>query len=186
MVDLSDKPWQEFSLDNQPDDRISPNFKIYELTKSDVADRAMIDNRFTDLEHLQCAVYLCRNVLQIVRNEFGRFSPNSEYRSQQLERVLKHKPGNWESTSQHTKGQACDIEVPGIATMDLALWISQNLTFDQIICECYNPAKGPNSGWVHVSLVPPDKGQNRGKLLSYVYDPGGSQYVYVEGLRASA
>jgi len=57
--------------------------------------------------------------------------------------------------------------------------------FDQIICECYDPRKGPNSGWVHISLKPPGQGTNRRKSLSYVLDPGSGRLVYVEGLQAS-
>lgn len=89
------------------------------------------------------------------------------------------------SASQHTRGLACDIEVSGILTMDLARWVSENLEFDQVICECFNPAKGPNSGWVHVSLMPPGMGTNRREILSYVLDPTIGKYVYVNGLRES-
>ncbi len=107
------------------------------------------------------------------------------FRSQELERALKKKRRPWVSTSQHTRGLACDIEVSGIPTMDLARWVSENLEFDQVICECFNPAKGPNSGWVHVSLVPPGMGTNRREILSYVLDPTRGKYVYVNGLRES-
>ena len=58
--------------------------------------------------------------------------------------------------------------------------------FDQIICECYDPAKGPNSGWVHISLVPPGRGSNRRQSLSYVMDPATGRLTYVSGLQASA
>jgi len=68
------------------------------------------------------------------------------YRSQDLERAIKKKRRPWVSTSQHTKGQACDIEVPGMPTMELARWVSENLEYDQLICECFNPAKGTELG----------------------------------------
>jgi epoxyqueuosine reductase len=55
--------------------------------------------------------------------------------------------------------------------------------FDQIICECYDPRKGPNSGWVHVSLLPPGAGRNRRQVLSYVVDAASGRLVYVDGLR---
>ena len=54
-----------------------------------------------------------------------------------------------------------------------------------MICECFNADKGPNSGWVHVSKVPPGRGQNRHKVLSYVMDPDTGKYVYVDGLHES-
>ena len=144
-----------------------------------------IDNSFAAADELYGAVYLCRNVLQAVRNEFGVFTPNSVYRSQELERALKRKPDDWVSNSQHTRGQACDIEVPGMPTIELARWVSGNLEFDQVICECYNAAKGPNSGWVHVSLLPPGMGENRRNVMSYVMDHNTGKYVYIEGLRES-
>ena len=75
--------------------------------------------------------------------------------------------------------------MPGVKTLDLARWVSRNLEFDQLICECYDPAKGPNSGWVHISLKAPGTGANRKKLLSYIFDPRRRAFAYVDGLRAS-
>ncbi len=185
MTDLTDQKWEDFSLETEPRDRIAKNFRFYELIKSETAERHNIDNSFENIEHLKAAVYLCRKVLQPVRDEFGRLSPNSVYRSQNLERALKKKRKDWISKSQHTLGCACDIEIPGTPTIELAEWISENIEYDQIICECYNPEKGPNSGWVHVSLVPPGMGQNRRRLLSYIMDKDKGKYVYINGLRAS-
>lgn len=185
MADLSDLAWDEFGLGVGPDDRVSANFRCYELTRSQVAARQGIDNGFESAEALQCAVYLCREVLQPVRDAFGPFSPNSVYRCQDLERALKNKRRPWTSTSQHTRGQACDIEIPGIPTLDLARWVADRLEFDQLICECYDPTRGPNAGWVHVSLLPPGRGTNRKNLLSYVMDPAAGRYVFVDGLHAS-
>jgi peptidase M15-like protein len=185
MANLIDFSWDLFTLDTDSQDQISQNFKLYELTRSETADRRNINNAFKELEELRSAVYLCRNVLQVVRDQFGRFSPNSVYRSQELERAIKKKRKDWISKSQHNRGQACDIEIPGLSTIDLATWVSENLEFDQVICECFNLANGPNSGWVHVSLVPPGMGDNRKKLLSYVMDQEKRKYVYVNGLRES-
>jgi Peptidase M15 len=185
MADLIDLSWDRFSLETDFQDQISPNFKFYELIRSETADRRRINNTFEKVEELRSAVYLCRNVLQAVRNQFGRFSPNSVYRGQELERAIKKKRKDWISKSQHTRGQACDIEIPGLSTIDLATWVSENLEFDQVICECFNQANGPNSGWVHVSLVPPGMEDNRKKLLSYVMDPDKGKYVYVNGLSES-
>lgn len=70
--------------------------------------------------------------------------------------------------------------------MALAEWVRDNLPdYNQIICECYDPRKGPNSGWVHIALKPEDQGVNRKMLLSYIRDPETRRMVYVEGLRAS-
>lgn len=171
-----------------PQDHVSPNFRYYELTVSEIAARSGVDNGFETDEQVRAAVYLARHVLQPIREHYGRFTPNSVFRSQALERALKNKPRSWISTSQHTTGRACDVEVPGIATLELARWASEKLPkgFDQIICECYDPRQGPNSGWVHISLLPPGAGRNRGKLTSYVRDAKTGRYIYVDGLRADA
>lgn len=169
-----------------PQALIAPNFRLYELTRSDLAARLGIANGFASDSELLAAIHLARQVLQPVRQAFGAFSPNSVYRSQALERALKNKPASWLSTSQHTRGEACDIEIVGLPTLELATWAEKNLAdFDQIICECYDPAQGPNSGWVHISLKPPGTGTNRHQCLSYVRDPTSGRLVYVSGLTAT-
>ncbi len=187
MEDRSQTPLEELSLASlDPQDLIAPNFRVYELTRSELASRLGVDNAFPTDRELRAAVYLARKVLQPIRKEFGGYTPNSVFRSQALERVLKRKPSGWLSTSQHTRGCACDIEIVGKSTLELARWAAGNLPeFDQIICECFDPREGPNSGWVHISLKAPGLGDNRRKLLSYIRDGGSGQWAYVNGLRAS-
>lgn len=186
--DLTSLPLERLALaDLKPRALIAPNFRAYELTRSDLASRRNIANGFASDAHLRAAVHLARHVLQPVRDAFGSFTPNSVYRSQALERALKNKPATWLSTSQHARGEACDIEIVGMPTLALATWARDHLAdFDQIICECYDPRKGPNSGWVHISLKPPGSGPNRRQCLSYVVDPGSGRLAYVNGLQATA
>lgn len=186
--DLSATPLEQIGLTaTNPRALIAPNFRIYELSKSELASRRGIENGFENEQHLRAAIHLARHVLQPIRDTFGAFTPNSVYRGQALERVLKNKPTTWLSTSQHARGEACDIEIVGMATLELASWAREHLAdFDQIICECYDPRKGPNSGWVHISLKPPGQGTNRHQCLSYVADPGSGRLVYVSGLHATA
>ncbi len=180
--DLCATAVQRIRLENlNPRALIAPNFRVYELSRSDIALRQGIDNDFESAAALHAAIHLAREVLQPLRDNYGRFSPNSVYRSQALERALKHKPSAWFSTSQHTRGQACDVEIPGVSTLALAQWAAEHLPFDQIICECYDPRRGPDSGWVHISLRPPGAGENRRNLLSYVRQAGGHM-AYVSGL----
>ncbi len=182
---MSQAPLEQFVLGLPPRTLVAPNFRLYELTRSDLALRLNIDNRFETVQQLRSAVHLAREVLQPVRKAFGSFSPNSVFRGQALERALKKKPSTWVSTSQHAKGEACDIEIVATPTLDLASWAEQHLKdYDQIICECYDPTQGPNSGWVHISLKAPGTGPNRKQLLSYVRDPGSGRLVYVSGLTA--
>ena len=185
--DYSTTPIEKIPFDLPPRALISPNFRAYELTRSDLADRLGIDNGFASIQELHAAIHLARQVLQPIRVAFGSFSPNSVYRSQNLERALKNKPSTWLTTSQHARGEACDIEIVAMPTLELAAWARDHLPdFDQIICECYDPKKGPNSGWVHISLKMPGTGANRRQCLSYVRDPASGKLVYVTGLTAMA
>lgn len=185
--DHSSTPLEQLRIASlDPQDRVAKHFLLYELTVSETADRQRIDNRIPDDRVLRSAVHLAREVLDPIREAFGRFTPNSVFRSQALERTLKGKPRSWISTSQHTEGRACDVEIVAKPTLELAAWASATLpAFDQIICECYDPRKGPNSGWVHISLLPPGAGRNRRQVLSYVLDPASGRLVYVNGLRPS-
>jgi hypothetical protein len=187
MVNQSRTKLENLSLGRlDPQDLIAPNFRVYELTRSELASRLGVDNAFPGDRELRAAVNLARQVLQPIRKAFGAFTPNSVFRSQALERVLKQKPSGWLSTSQHTQGCACDIEIVGKSTLELARWAAEKLPdYDQIICECHDPREGPNSGWVHISLKPPGQTVNRKELLSYIRDRNSGQWVYVQGLRAT-
>jgi hypothetical protein len=187
MKDRLQETLERFAIDNvDPRDRVCANFRIHELTRSELAARRGIDNGFETDAQLRAAVHLARQVLQPIRDAFGAFTPNSVFRSQALERALKHRPASWISTSQHTQGCACDVEIPGVPTLELAQWAATHLDdFDQIICECYDPRKGPNAGWVHISLRAPGAGDNRRAKLSYIRHPGTGRMVYVTGLVAS-
>jgi zinc D-Ala-D-Ala carboxypeptidase len=56
-------------------------------------------------------------------------------------------------TSDHCKGLAADIEIPGVANAELAEWIRDNLEYTQLILEYYTRGV-PDSGWVHASFDP--------------------------------
>ena len=124
---------------------LSANFSLKELTKSDTATRLGIDNT-PDEEALDNLKTLCDKVLQPVREHFGKsVTVNSAYRSPESNAAV-----GGSKTSDHCKGQAADIEIPGIPNADLANWISDNLSYTQLILEFYTPGV-PDSGWVHVS-----------------------------------
>lgn len=142
---------------------LSDHFTLEELCKSQTALRAGIDNTpSADTPEGQAVITaltrVCERILEPIRVHFGvPFAPNSGYRCLELNRALKSK-----DSSQHVKGEAVDIEVPGIANFDLAEWIRDNREFDQLILEFYTPGE-PASGWVHCSLI--DDG-NRGEVLT--------------------
>ena len=131
---------------------LSPHFTLAEMTKSQFALRRGIVNALDPAEPEDADVInnlrrLCLGVLEPVREGFGvPFAPSSAYRSPALNAALGSKP-----TSQHVSGQAVDLELPGIPNLTLARWIRDQLNYDQLILEFYDPAE-PTSGWVHVSL----------------------------------
>ena len=80
--------------------------------------------------------------------------------------------------SDHTRGMAADIEIPGVPNHELAEWIAANLPFTQVILEFYTRGV-PDSGWVHVSYDPADL---KKQTLTAVKENG--KTVYLPGLHA--
>lgn len=149
--------------------KLSDNFTLREYLKSQTAARRGIDNTPTD-RHLNNAIVLFQNVAQPVRDHFGPTIITSGYRSEALNSAIGGSP-----RSQHRTGQAVDLEVPSVATAEVAQWIADNLTFDQLILEFYD-ADDPNSGWVHVSYVA--SGNNRGEKLTAARVNGTTEYSW--------
>ena len=126
---------------------LSRNFTLQELIKSDTAIRLDINNNPNSgqIEKLKA---LCENILQPVRDHFGRVKVTSGYRSPELCSAIGSSVN-----SQHAKAEAADFECIGVDNAELADWINQNLPYDQLICEFYTPGE-PNSGWIHCSYIP--------------------------------
>jgi hypothetical protein len=118
------------------------------MTKSETASRRGMDN-IPNQEQISNMQVLAVNVLQKVRDHYGRgVHVNSGFRHPDVNAAV-----GGSRTSDHTRGMAADIEIPGVANADLAEWIQQNLDFTQLILEFYTPGI-PDSGWVHVSYDP--------------------------------
>jgi len=125
--------------------KLSANFNLSELTKSQTAERKGIPNNPSP-GHIDNLKKLCMNVLQPIRSEFDKpVIISSGYRSQELCVAIGSK-----ITSQHAEGKAADLEIPSIDNKELAWWIRNNLEIDQLILEFYKKGE-PNSGWIHVS-----------------------------------
>jgi len=147
---------------------LTENVSLKELTKSESATRFGISNEPTK-EALSNLQKLATHILQPVRDHFGKpLIITSGYRSPEL--CLKI---GSTTTSQHTKGQAADFEIGGIANKDLSNWIHQNLDYDQLILEFWKP-EDANSGWVHCSYK--GEGQNRKQYLRAFTENGRTKY----------
>ena len=128
--------------------KLTANITLDELTKSQIAERKGINNNPNpaQIENLKA---LAVNILQPVRSHFDRpLIISSGFRCAQLCVEIGSK-----ITSQHVADDNCaaaDFEIPGVDNKELALWIKNELEFDQLILEFYRDNE-PSSGWIHCS-----------------------------------
>jgi zinc D-Ala-D-Ala carboxypeptidase len=133
--------------------QLTNNFSLAEMCKSETALRQNIDNTPDD-EVTANLKRLCEEVLQPVRDHYGKgVKVNSGYRSLAVNAAVGGVQGA--KPSDHTRGMAADIEIPGVPNHELALFIQDNLNYTQLILEFYTIGV-PDSGWVHVSYNPAD------------------------------
>ncbi len=147
--------------------RLSKNFVLSEITRSNTAKRLGIDNEPTkkDLENLQRIV---TNLLQPLRNHLGPIRISSGYRSKELNRAI-----GGSNKSQHSKGEAVDIQFwkeGQMCNKEVYDWIIDNaVEFDQMINEF-------DFAWIHISLK---KSKNRREVLeAYKDKDGDTKYRY--------
>jgi zinc D-Ala-D-Ala carboxypeptidase len=127
---------------------LTKNFTLSEMVKSETALRNNLDNTPGEAE-IASLKLLAEKVLQPVRDHFGKgVKVNSGFRHPDVNAAV-----GGSKTSDHCRGQAADIEIPGVPNAELAEWIKANLSFTQLILEFYTPGI-PDSGWVHVSYNP--------------------------------
>ncbi len=148
---------------------LTANFSLHELTKSDTALRMGLDNTPGPVETEYLKI-LAERVLQPIRDHFQKgVKVNSGYRSPETNASVNGSS----KTSDHCKGQAADIEIPGVPNAELAQWIMDNLDYTQLILEFYTPGI-PDSGWVHVSYNPDNLKKQE---LTAMKVAGKTQYV---------
>ena len=124
---------------------LTDNFTLKELTQSQTALRNDIDNTPNE-QQINNLQNLCEKILQPLRNHYKLpIKVTSGFRSEQLATMIGSKP-----TSQHCQGEAVDFEIPGVDNKEVATYIKENYSYDQLILEYYNDSD-INSGWIHVS-----------------------------------
>jgi zinc D-Ala-D-Ala carboxypeptidase len=153
--------------------QLTRNFSLHELTKSETAVRNDMDNTPGAAE-IANLTELAGKVLQPIRDHYAKgVHINSGFRHPDVNAKV-----GGSRTSDHCKGQAADIEIPGVPNAELAEWIKDNLEFRQLILEFYTPGI-PDSGWVHVSFV---DGDNKKQVMTATKQNG--KTVYLPGLVA--
>jgi len=136
---------------------LSKHFTLEEMEKSQTATRKDIKNKAGSGE-IKNLGDLCYEVLEPVRAKFDRpVTITSGYRSPELSEAIGSK-----ATSQHCLGEAVDFEIAGVSNLQVALWLTNNVNFDQCILEFWTGEA--SSGWIHVSYK---DGSNRKQVLTY-------------------
>jgi hypothetical protein len=151
---------------------LSKNLALFEMTRNSTAKRKGVSNEPTP-QHIQNMKVLAEKIFEPIRRHFNTpIHITSGYRSEALNKVT---PGA-SKTSQHSKGEAIDIDMDGsgskITNADIFNWIKDNLDFDQLIWEFGDET---NPSWLHVSYN--TDGPQRGQILKASKGVFGTKYT---------
>jgi len=123
---------------------LSAHFTFDELTRT--SQTALQAKNREEAQAFIPSLTQLAQLLEVIREHFGRpLKINSGFRGLA---VNAGTPGS-SKTSQHMKGEAADIEIPGVDDAELHRWIvrESGLPFGQCILE-----RPPGRSWVHVSI----------------------------------
>jgi zinc D-Ala-D-Ala carboxypeptidase len=147
------------------DTHLTPNFTLAELTHSETAERLGLDNQpdAAQLANLTRLADMLEQVRALLRKPI---IVTSALRTLPVNRVIGSK-----DTSQHTKGCAADIKVPGMTPDQVVRAIvASGLSFDQVIREF---AKPNGSGWTHLSI--PNTTDTSPRRMALIIDDQGTR-----------
>lgn len=156
------KEFVDCALGRNPNTQLSENLTLREMIKSQTASRHGIENLPENQNVIRNLKAVAQNIFQPIRDHYNvPIVPNSGYRNPEVNDLV-----GGSQNSQHMSGEAIDIEVPlrHVSNYDLAVWIRDNLEYDQLILEAYTPGD-PDSGWVHCSYK--RSGYNRKQDLTW-------------------
>lgn len=121
--------------------RLSPDFTLEELTRSETATRHSIKND-PDAEQLKNLKILATQILQPARNAICQpIVITSGFRCKKLNEMVGGKPNSY-----HLAGMAADIKTPSVKyAYDLAQALNRQLLTDIVLWE-----HSGNSEWIHV------------------------------------
>jgi zinc D-Ala-D-Ala carboxypeptidase len=145
--------------------QLTKNFSLIELSTSETAVRKGVDNTPTT-EVITNLRYLCENVLQPLREKYGKaINITSGYRSPKVNKLI-----GGSSTSDHCYGRAADFTVPDSDYKEVFEML-KTIEHDQLIWEFGNDI---SPQWIHVSYrVDGNRNQNlravKNKLGQTIY-----------------
>ena len=155
--------------------RLSKNFTLKELTRSNTALRLGIDNE-PSKEGILKLTLLATSLLQPLRNAVGSLRITSGYRSPQLSEAIGSS-----SNSQHCRYEAVDMQYVKRGKMDnIKIYdalIDLDLDFDQCILEFGNATEHidpTHPDWIHLSWKVVDN--RRQTLVAYKDENNKTKY----------
>ena len=149
--------------------RLSKNFVLSEITRSNTARRKGISNE-PEKEHLANLQTIITELVQPMRDAIGPIRISSGYRSPKLNKAI-----GGSSRSQHCKGQALDLQFWKDGKMNNQViydWVlDSGLDFDQMINEF-------DFAWIHISF---NSSKNRRQVLeAYKNDQSKTAYRHAK------
>ena len=156
--------------------RLSKNFTLKELTRSNTALRIGIDNE-PSKEGILKLTLLATSLLQPLRNVVGSLRITSGYRSAQLSEAISGSGSN----SQHCRYEAVDMQYVKRGKMDnIKIYdalIDLDLDYDQCILEFGNATEyidPTEPDWIHLSWKVVDN--RRQTLVAYKDENNKTKY----------
>jgi len=147
--------------------RLSNNFVLSEVTRSNAAKRLGIDNG-PNKDHLRNIQRLVSNLVQPMRDALGPIRISSGYRNPNVNRAI-----GGSTKSQHCKGEAMDLQFWNdgkISNKEIYDWVLKSgVEFDQMINEF-------DFAWIHISLK--KEGNRKQVLEAYKDEDNDTKYKY--------
>ncbi len=139
--------------------KVSDHFELWEVERSSMAARFGITNKLP-VEYFENARNIADNILEPLRKQFGPFSPTSWFRSRILNNAV-----NGSLHSQHLTACAVDFVRFGDCNLKyIYRWISEKLSYDQLILENFINSKNGKDAWIHVSFVSKDENRKESRV----------------------
>jgi predicted chitinase/uncharacterized protein YcbK (DUF882 family) len=146
--------------DDIPDNtQISPNYTIGMLSNKAAASKYKIRSQHgLTIGEIACNLkFTAINCLEPILRQYPSMIVTSGFRT-------------GSGTSQHERGQAIDMQFPGVANSgyyEIAQWIRDNVPFDQLLLEYKTIESG--RAWIHISYVKPSKDGESAPLRKQVF-----------------
>ena len=157
--------------------KLTKNFSLEELIRSNTAERKGIDNSPT-AEHIHNLVALCENILQPLRDRVKHsIRITSGYRSERLNTAIGGASRDGKPSSEHCYGKAADIKlvIDGENRSEILYLaiLEMGIPFRQMIWE-FGTEDTPS--WVHISF---NKEDNKRQTLRAYKEGARTKYANI-------